>query len=84
MTYQFVGDKKNARLFAPYCSLTQRPSDEKTTKGESVDPGTYVFNFNMSPRLKDKVVRVKVYEDSAVYKTFFETPYEPEFEIAGA
>lgn len=84
MAYQFIGDKKNARLFSPYCSLTQRPGDEKTTKGESVEPGAYVFNFNMAPRLSDKVVRVKLYEGSSAYPTFFEKPYEVKFdEVVG-
>ena len=84
MAYEFIGDKKNARIFAPYCSLTQRPGDEKTTKGESVEPGAYVFNFNMAPRLSDKVVRIKLYEGSPAYATFFEKPYEVKFdEVVG-
>lgn len=84
MAYEFIGDKKNARIFAPYCSLTQRPGDEKTTKGESAEPGAFVFNFNMAPRLSDKVVRIKLYEDSPAYATFFEKPYEVKFdEVVG-
>ena len=88
MSYQFIGDTSNAKVFAPYCSLTQRPSDEKTTKGESVDPSAYTLQFNMAPRPSDKVVRVKIYEDSPSYENFFEAPYsigivEPESPAEG-
>ena len=80
-SYQFIGDQKDARIFAPYCSLSQRPNDEKTTKGETAEPGAYSLAFNMAPRISDKVVRIKLYKsetNAAKYDNFFDAPYEIE------
>ncbi|WP_100065113.1 major tail protein [Miniphocaeibacter massiliensis] len=81
ISFQFIGDQNNARVFGFYCSMSQRPSDEKTTKGESVEPTANVFTFKMMPRLKDKLVKAKLYEDRnpEAYAKFFDAPYEPVF-----
>lgn len=77
------GDAKNRR-FVYYDVQANRPSNEKTTKTESVDPQTKTMPVTISPiDLDDKLIVKGDLElsetNKAVYDAFFDEVYKPTF-----
>jgi phi13 family phage major tail protein len=82
---QVQGDKRNRR-FAYYDCQATRPSKERTTKGESVEPTTDVLDVNVSPIEIDNRMIVKgdleLSETNATaFNSFFTTVYLPKFTV---
>ncbi|QNO14923.1 phage tail protein [Alkalicella caledoniensis] len=77
------GDKRNRR-FVYYDCQAQRPSKEKNTKGETIEPSTDVLSMTVSPL--DIAGKVLVKGDielnetnQTVFNSFFESVYTPTF-----
>lgn len=80
---QVQGDKRNRRFIYYDCQAT-RPAKERTTKGESIEVKTDVFNLNISPiEIGEKMLVKGDLElsdtNAAVYNKFFESVYIPVF-----
>ncbi|WFB57472.1 major tail protein [Paenibacillus sp. BR1-192] len=79
------GDKRNRR-FVYYDCQADRPAKELTTKGESVEPNTDVFNMSVSPIEIDNRMVVKgdleLSETNATaFNSFFTAVYLPTFAV---
>lgn len=82
---QVQGDKRNRR-FVNYDCQVGRPSKERTTKGESVEPATDVMEVAVSPIEIDNrmIVRgdIELSDTNATaFNTFFDSVYKPKFTI---
>lgn len=77
------GDKRNRR-FVYYDCQAQRPSKERNTKGETIEPNTDVLSMTVSPiEIGGKTIVKGDLElsdsNTAVYEGFFDAVYTPDF-----
>lgn len=69
--FEFDGDVNKGRSCLWRCALTQRPSIVHNTKSSNFSVDTDTINIKSMPRLDNRKVKGKCYEDWDVYANFF-------------
>lgn len=70
LLFQAQGDDKNRR-FCFYDCTASRPSNEHTTKEDTISPNTETVSIRMNPRTTDKLVRSYI-DETAENKTTYD------------
>ncbi len=75
MAFEFSGDRNKMRHLL-YKVKATKPAIGGSTVEENKEPEEQTLNLSATPRLDNKMVRVKVAEGDAAYDDWYEEPYE--------